>query len=207
MNSSSLVRLSAAELHLLDLGMPSLEPSGGYRIVARRKEGDLQRLDPLGVAQRRIAGLHDRRADVRGNDRPTGAGQHDHAAHEVGVIHRHGSPHLLPEGMAGDHRLAALGPDHCGDIRRQIMEADTLERSLALADAARLRRRYSVAALDQHIAELHEVRRAAPERWQQHDQRPAAAAIDFHLAGRRLEDRRSKHDATSILICKGRGPH
>ncbi len=153
-----------AQLHLLDLGVPALEPARRDRVVARCKECEFQRLDPLGIAQRRIARRHDGLAYLRRDDGAAGTGQHDHATHDLGVVHRDGAADLLPERVPGDHRHAAIGPDHIGDVLRQVVKADTLERPSAVADAARLRRRDPVAQLDQSVAQLHEVGCAAPQR-------------------------------------------
>jgi hypothetical protein len=168
------------------LGMPAFQPAA--RVVAGRKEGELQRPDALLVGQRRVGAGADRRAHLRRARRPADIrGDEGDRADELRPVGREHARHPVAEGVS-DHesRAAVRMLDDRGHVGRAVVQIDPVQRTSAAADAARLRPQHPVAGVGQARRHRIEIGCAAPQRGQKHDDVGSLASLrqdlDPHVA-------------------------
>ncbi|MBB3007321.1 hypothetical protein FHX61_001969 [Cupriavidus alkaliphilus] len=178
--------LLCKRLHGHQLRIPAVQP--WFRVVTGREEHRSQAFQTYRIRQGCIPATLDLGAHFRWNRHgiyalrhlPCRARQQYQRAHQVRSIARHGARDPVAMCVPDDHDWGlACVLDHRRDILSPIVQRLVGQRARAAAIAARLRAENPVSGGRQRFSQLQHVGSAAPERWQQHNDRTGTQLIDL----------------------------
>ena len=180
------------------MGVPALEPF--RRVVAGGEKGDLQMFQALRVRQGCIRRCRQGNAQRR-VEPACGRCRDHHAAHQLRMIHIGDSRNVMSKRMPGNNRRASvLLPDHRGNVVRQCVKIEVLQRAAALAHAARLGPQHAKAGCRNALGDGIVILRVTGRRGQEHDQRATPFGNHFNLYWAV-----GHHFATAPRVCQARG--